>query len=72
MFDHLLRGLKDRLLMPLAMLFRGVAPNVLTLTAFVLGIAAGGTRARRLPEQVIRAENDRLDVAAWNRVGQGR
>ena len=40
MFDHLLRGLKDRLLAPLAMLFRGVAPNVLTLTAFVFGIAA--------------------------------
>ena len=40
MFDHLLRGLKDRLLMPLAMLFRGVAPNVLTLTAFVFGITA--------------------------------
>jgi phosphatidylglycerophosphate synthase len=40
MFDHLLRGLKDRLLAPLAMLFRGVAPNILTLTAFVVGIAA--------------------------------
>lgn len=40
MFDHLLRSLKDRLLMPLAMLFRGVAPNVLTLTAFVFGIGA--------------------------------
>lgn len=40
MFDHLLRGLKDRVLMPLAMLFRGIAPNVLTLSAFVFGIAA--------------------------------
>ncbi|MBC7843362.1 MAG: CDP-alcohol phosphatidyltransferase family protein [Gemmatimonadaceae bacterium] len=40
MFDHLLRGVKDRLLAPLATIFRGVAPNVLTLTAFVFGIAA--------------------------------
>ncbi len=40
MFDHLLRGFKDRLLAPLAMVLRGVAPNVLTLVAFVLGIAA--------------------------------
>jgi phosphatidylglycerophosphate synthase len=39
-FDHLLRGLKDRLLAPLATLLRGVAPNVLTLVAFILGIAA--------------------------------
>ena len=40
MLDHLLRGFKDRLLGPLATLFRGVAPNVLTLIAFVFGIAA--------------------------------
>jgi phosphatidylglycerophosphate synthase len=39
-FDHLLRGFKDRLLAPLAALFRNVQPNVLTLVAFILGIAA--------------------------------
>lgn len=40
MFDHLLRGFKDRLLAPLATILRGVAPNVITLVAFVFGIAA--------------------------------
>ncbi len=40
MFDHLLRGLKDRLLAPLALLLRGVPPNVITLVAFLFGMAA--------------------------------
>jgi phosphatidylglycerophosphate synthase len=39
-FDHLLRGLKDRLLAPLALLLRGVPPNMITLMAFALGIGA--------------------------------
>ena len=40
MFDHLLRGLKDRLLTPLATLLRGVPPNVLSLIALLLGLCA--------------------------------
>ena len=40
MFDHLLRGLKDRLLTPLATLLRGVPPNVLSLIALLLGLGA--------------------------------
>ena len=40
MFDHLLRGLKDRLLTPLAILLRGVPPNVLSLIALLLGLSA--------------------------------
>ena len=40
MFDHLLRGLKDRLLTPLATLLRGVPPNVLSLIALLLGLSA--------------------------------
>lgn len=40
MFDHLLRGLKDRLLAPLAWLLRGVPPNAITLIAFLFGISA--------------------------------
>jgi phosphatidylglycerophosphate synthase len=45
-FDHLLRGLKDRLLAPLAMLLRGVPPNVITLIAFLFGISAAAAAAR--------------------------
>jgi phosphatidylglycerophosphate synthase len=40
MFDHLLRGLKDRLLAPLAAAVRGVPPNVLSLLALLVGLAA--------------------------------
>ena len=40
MFDHLLRGVKDRLLAPLALLLRGVPPNLITLVAFVFGLGA--------------------------------
>ena len=46
MFDHLLRGVKDRLLAPLASLLRGVPPNVITLVAFVLGIGAAASAWR--------------------------
>jgi phosphatidylglycerophosphate synthase len=46
MFDHYLRGLKDRLLAPLAALLRSVSPNALTLIAFVFGIACAGAAAR--------------------------
>ena len=46
MFDHYLRGLKDRLLAPLASLLRGVSPNAITLFAFVFGIACAGAAAR--------------------------
>lgn len=46
MFDHLLRGLKDRLLAPLAMLLRGVPPNVISVVALLLGIAAAVAAAR--------------------------
>ena len=46
MFDHYLRGLKDRLLAPLAELLRSVPPNALTLIAFAFGIACAGAAAR--------------------------
>jgi len=46
MFDHLLRGLKDRLLMPLAMLLRGVSPNLLSVVALVFGLGAAVAAAR--------------------------
>jgi phosphatidylglycerophosphate synthase len=46
MFDHYLRGLKDRLLAPLAALLRGVSPDLITLIAFALGMAAAGAAAR--------------------------
>ena len=46
MFDHLLRGLKDRLLAPLAMVLRGVPPNALSLLALLLGLAAAVSAAR--------------------------
>lgn len=46
MFDHLLRGLKDRLLAPLAMVLRGVPPNALSLLALLLGLAAAASAAR--------------------------
>jgi phosphatidylglycerophosphate synthase len=46
MFDHLLRGLKDRLLMPLAMLLRGVSPNLLSVVALVFGLGAAAAAAR--------------------------
>ena len=48
MFDHYLRGLKDRLLAPLAALLRSVPPNTLTLIAFAFGIATAGAAARGL------------------------
>ncbi len=40
MFDHLLRGLKDRLLAPLARLLRGVPPNLLSIVALAFGLGA--------------------------------
>lgn len=40
MFDHLLRGAKDRLLAPLAALLRDVPPNMLSVIALLLGLAA--------------------------------
>jgi phosphatidylglycerophosphate synthase len=46
MFDHLLRGLKDRLLAPLAALLRGVPPNAISVVALVLGLAAAAAAAR--------------------------
>ena len=46
MFDHLLRGLKDRLLMPLAMLLRGVSPNLLSVVALAFGLGAAAAAAR--------------------------
>ncbi len=46
MFDHLLRGLKDRLLAPLAALLRGVPPNVLSVVALFLGLGAAAAAAR--------------------------
>jgi phosphatidylglycerophosphate synthase len=45
-FDHLLRGVKDRLLAPLALQLSGVPPNLLTLLAFAFGIAAAGAAMR--------------------------
>lgn len=46
MFDHLLRGLKDRLLAPLAGPLRGVPPTVISLVALLMGLgsAAAGWR----------------------------
>ncbi|MCC7052805.1 MAG: CDP-alcohol phosphatidyltransferase family protein [Gemmatimonadaceae bacterium] len=46
MFDHLLRGLKDRLLAPLATLLRGVPPNLLSVLALVVGLAAAWAALR--------------------------
>lgn len=46
MFDHLLRGLKDRLLAPLARVLRGVPPNMITLLAFAFGISAAAAAWR--------------------------
>jgi len=40
MFDHLLRGAKDRLLAPLTVLLRDVSPNMLSIIALLLGLAA--------------------------------
>jgi phosphatidylglycerophosphate synthase len=40
MFDHLLRGVKDRLLAPLAGLLRGVSPNLLSVVALLFGLGA--------------------------------
>ena len=47
MFDHLLRLLKDRLLEPLARaLGPGVSPDLVTVVACVVGLAAGGAAWR--------------------------
>jgi len=46
MFDHLLRGLKDRWLAPLARLLRWVSPNLLSVLALLLGLAAAAAAAR--------------------------
>jgi phosphatidylserine synthase len=45
-FDHLLRGLKDRLLAPLAMLLRGVPPNLITVLALLIGLGAAVAAAQ--------------------------
>ncbi len=46
MFDHLLRGLKDQLLAPLARLLRGVSPNLISVIALLLGLAAAVAASR--------------------------
>jgi phosphatidylglycerophosphate synthase len=47
-FDELLRGLKDRLLAPLARrVGPGVAPNVVTVAALLAGLAAAALAGRR-------------------------
>lgn len=46
MFDHLLRGVKDRLLAPLAMLLRGVPPNLISVIALMLGLGAAVAASR--------------------------
>ena len=46
MFDHLLRGVKDRLLAPLALLLRGVPPNLISVLALLIGIGAAVAAAR--------------------------
>jgi phosphatidylglycerophosphate synthase len=40
MFDHVLRGFKDRLLAPLATLFRSVSPNLISVIALLFGLGA--------------------------------
>ena len=45
MFDQYLRGLKDRLLAPLAYGLRTIPPNALTLIAFIFGLACAGAAA---------------------------
>jgi phosphatidylglycerophosphate synthase len=46
MFDHFLRGIKDRLLAPLAHIMRGVPPNLITVVALLLGLGAALAAAR--------------------------
>ena len=46
MFDHLLRGVKDRLMSPLAMLLRGVPPNLISVIALMLGLGAAVAASR--------------------------
>lgn len=46
MFDHLLRGFKDRLLAPLAALLRGVPPNLISVLALLIGVGAAVAAAR--------------------------
>ncbi len=46
MFDHLLRGLKDQLLAPVARLLRGVPPNLISAVALVFGIGAAAAAAK--------------------------
>lgn len=46
MFDHLLREFKDRLLAPVAMLLRGVPPNLISVVALLLGLGAAVAAAR--------------------------
>jgi phosphatidylglycerophosphate synthase len=48
MFDHLLRGLKDRILAPLAHVLRGVPPNFLTVFACLLGLGAAGAASQAM------------------------
>jgi len=45
-FDHLLRGLKDQLLAPVARLLRGVPPNLISAVALVFGIGAAAAAAK--------------------------
>jgi phosphatidylserine synthase len=45
-FDHLLRGVKDRVLAPLAMLLRGVPPNLITVLALLIGLGAAVAAAQ--------------------------
>ena len=46
MFDHLLRGVKDRVLAPLALLLRGVPPNLISVAALLLGLGAAVAASR--------------------------
>lgn len=48
MLDHLLRGLKDQLLAPLARWLRGVPPNLLTGLACLVGVASAIAASRAL------------------------
>ena len=48
MLDHTLRGYKDRLLRPLVVPLDRVSPNVVTLLAMVVGLAAAVMAARQM------------------------
>ncbi len=45
MLDHKLRVYKDQMLRPLACRLRSISPNIITLVALVVGVAAAGAAA---------------------------